>query len=111
MWTRFWDSHSGGGQKLGAQVIWIEACEDDAIDLFLQFFGRNPVLSECNELDCCGADYWIEEFEHADIEPGHWVVTVDDIDRHKERLKDAPMSNETADEIAKREACDACAMR
>lgn len=58
MWTRFMDMHSGGGQKLSHNLIFIEAPEDEAIRIFENRFNRNPNNVTCS---CCGSDYSISE--------------------------------------------------
>lgn len=59
--TRFMDMHSGGGTKLPPyERIYIEACEDEAIRVFYNRFGRNPNRVTCT---CCGEDYSIDEYE------------------------------------------------
>lgn len=79
MWTKIFDMSSGGSEKLGAFVIWIEAKEDEATELFEEIFGIDPYNVTCQ---CCGCDYsiWESEFEPDD---GDWVVTKNDITRFK----------------------------
>jgi hypothetical protein len=61
MWTRFMDMHSGGGCKEnGAEYIYIEAPEKEAISIFYAKFGHNPNRVSCT---CCGEDYSISESE------------------------------------------------
>ena len=57
MWTKFWDMHSGGGQKEEWAVIYIEAPEEEAIVIFYNRFGHNPDRVTCT---CCGNDYSID---------------------------------------------------
>lgn len=61
--TKFWDMHSGGGQKLDWGKIYIEAPKDEAIRVFYARFRRNPYRVSCT---CCGEDYSISE--HATFE-------------------------------------------
>jgi hypothetical protein len=58
MWTKFWDMHSGGGQKEKWAMIFIEAPEDEAKIIFYNRFGHNPERVTCT---CCGDDYSISE--------------------------------------------------
>lgn len=60
MWTRFMDTHSGGGQKLSHAKILIEAPEKEAEIIFQNRFNRNPNRVTCT---CCGEDYSISEAE------------------------------------------------
>jgi hypothetical protein len=60
MWTRFMDMHSGGGCKLDWEYIYIEAPEEEAIEVFSNKFGRDPEDVTC---DCCGPDYCISEYD------------------------------------------------
>lgn len=60
MWTQFMDMHSGGGQKLEWQYIYIEAPEAEAAVIFQNLFGRNPHRVTCT---CCGDDYSLSESE------------------------------------------------
>jgi hypothetical protein len=60
MWTKFWDMHSGGSQKLNWPLIFIEAPEADAELVFYNRFGRNPHRVTCT---CCGADYSVDSNE------------------------------------------------
>lgn len=57
--TRFWDSSSGGSQKTSYRVIFIAAEFQDAIDHFIDRFGRDPRNVTCK---CCGKDYDIRTF-------------------------------------------------
>lgn len=59
-WTQFWDMHSGGGQKLEWDKIYIEAPEEEAKSIFFARFGNNPERVSCT---CCGDDYSITEYE------------------------------------------------
>ena len=62
MWTQFWDMHSGGGTKQKPyERIYIEASEQDAINIFYNRFGHDPEDTAC---DCCGQNYSISEEEH-----------------------------------------------
>ncbi len=59
MWTRFYDMHSGGDTKIeGKQVIFIEASEAEAIDIFENTFGHHPDDVTC---PCCGENYYYRE--------------------------------------------------
>jgi len=60
MWTKFWDMHSGGGTKLNWEIIYIEAPEKEAIEIFMDKFGRDPFNVTC---DCCGDDYSVSSEE------------------------------------------------
>lgn len=60
MFTRFFDMHSGGGQKLDWPLIIIEAGEEAAVAEFERRFGRDPHNVTC---DCCGSDYSVRECE------------------------------------------------
>lgn len=60
MWTSFWDMHSGGGRKLSASMIYIEAPEEQAVTVFKNRFNRNPYWATC---PTCGSDYSIDEHE------------------------------------------------
>ena len=60
MWTRFMDMHSGGGRKLQWSSIMIEAPEAEAIEVFRNRFGRDPLKITCH---CCGEDYSVSEYE------------------------------------------------
>jgi hypothetical protein len=60
MWTKFWDMHSGGGQKAKWAMIYIEAPETEAKTIFYNRFGHNPDRVSCT---CCGSDYSISESE------------------------------------------------
>ena len=55
MWTQFYAMHSGGSTKEPpAEVIYIEAPEEQAAVMFHNFFGHSPDRVTCT---CCGADY------------------------------------------------------
>ncbi len=58
MWTHFWDTSSGGGQKEKWGHIFIEAPQNEAEIIFQNRFGHNPNRVTCT---CCGADYSILE--------------------------------------------------
>lgn len=61
VWTQFWDMHSGGGLKEPPyHLIYIEAPEDEAIRIFEQRFGHDPLEVGC---ECCGSNYSITEYE------------------------------------------------
>lgn len=77
MYTKFFDMSSGGGEKLGACNIFIEAKEDEAVDLFKRIFGRDPYNVTCS---CCGSDYSVNETDDAP-DNGDWVVSREDIAR------------------------------
>jgi len=76
-WTRFFDMSSGGGNKLPSGVIWIEAEEQKAAELFEGIFGRDPNNVTC---ECCGSDY---SFYESNFEPqdGDWIVAKADIEK------------------------------
>lgn len=76
-WTRFFDMNSGGGCKLGTDIIWIEANEEKAIELFERIFGRDPNNVTCS---CCGSDYYVYE---SDFKPkdGDFIVSKSDIEK------------------------------
>lgn len=58
-WTQFWDMHSGGGTKEEPyEKIYIEAPEKEAIAVFYNRFGHDPLRISCT---CCGEDYSITE--------------------------------------------------
>lgn len=59
-WTRFFDMHSGGGQKLDWSHIYVDLPEKEAKRYFEDKFGRDPELVTC---ECCGEDYSISESE------------------------------------------------
>lgn len=59
MWTCFFDMHSGGGQKLDYNKIYIEGDEATARVEFKRRFGRNPDNVTCS---CCGEDYDVCEY-------------------------------------------------
>ena len=59
MWTHFYDMHSGGDCKEPPYGhIFIEAKEDEAVTIFYNRFGHNPLRVTCT---CCGEDYSISE--------------------------------------------------
>lgn len=58
MWTKFWDMHSGGSQKLKWDRIYIEAPEAEAKSVFYAKFNRNADRVTCS---CCGPDYTVDE--------------------------------------------------
>lgn len=60
VWTHFWDMHSGGRQKEPYGHIYIEAPEAEAMVIFFNRFGHNPVRVTCT---CCGEDYSVYEGE------------------------------------------------
>jgi len=58
MWTRFWDMHSGGGQKEKWSKIYIEAdSQEEAEVIFYNRFGHSPNRITCT---CCGEDYSVD---------------------------------------------------
>lgn len=79
-WTMFMDMHSGGSLKLKSDQIWIEAPEEEAVDLFEGIFGRDPHYVTCS---CCGSDYWIFECDEAEVNDGDIVVSKADIERFR----------------------------
>lgn len=76
MWTRFYDMCSGGDQKLQAEIIWVEAGEVEASEVFERVFQRDPFNVTC---ECCGADYSVSECESPDISVGDFVITRENI--------------------------------
>lgn len=78
VWTQFIDMHSGGGRKLNADYIYIEATEDEAVELFEEIFGRHPYGVTC---ECCGDDYLISEETEGEFEDRCIIVTKADINR------------------------------
>ena len=76
--TRFYDMASGGGSKLDADTIYIQADYDDAVHVFERVFDRDPENVTCN---CCGGDYSISVENNPTIENGSFVITKDDIKR------------------------------
>lgn len=60
MWTKFWDMSSGGGQKLGWNIILIEMPAAEAKAKFEALFNRDPDNVSC---ECCGPDYSIDTSE------------------------------------------------
>ena len=62
-WTRFWDMHSGGRQKLATALYFIEAPQAEAEVIFYNRFGRNPNRVTCT---CCGEDYSINDYPTLD---------------------------------------------
>ena len=66
--TTFWDMHSGGGQKLDWDKIYIEAPEDEARAVFYNRFERNPSRVTCT---CCGDDYSISEDDSIEQATGY----------------------------------------
>jgi len=52
------DMHSGGGQKLDWELIFIEAPEKEARVIFYNKFGRSPDRVTCT---CCSKDYSYDE--------------------------------------------------
>jgi len=77
VWTRFFDLSSGGGNKVGPDVIWIEAPEEKAVELFEAIFGRNPYNVTC---ECCGSDYAVYE-DPFKPDHGDWVVSKEHIEK------------------------------
>ena len=61
--TRFMDMHSGGGNKLEWEYIYIEAPKEEAKIIFYNKFGRNPDKVSCT---CCGPDYSVNDEETLD---------------------------------------------
>jgi len=62
-WTFFWDMYSGGAAKEPYEEIYIEAPRDEAIVIFYNRFGHNPLRVTCA---CCGCDYSVEEGDTLD---------------------------------------------
>lgn len=59
-WTRFWDMNSGGGTKTPYSLIYIEADEKEAIDIFENRFNQDPTDVAC---ECCGQNFEIDSYE------------------------------------------------
>lgn len=60
-WTLFWDMHSGGYVKeMPYEQIYIEAEEKEAIKIFCNRFGHDPLDSTCS---CCGKNYYVKEYD------------------------------------------------
>lgn len=58
-WTRFMDTHSGGGTKeVPYEYIYVEAPEAEAKVIFYNRFGHSPDRVTCT---CCGSDYSIDD--------------------------------------------------
>ena len=83
LFTKFMDMHSGGGCKLGAEYIYIQADEDDATAIFKGVFDIDPYNVTC---DCCGEDYSIYEKTNPEIENGSFVMFEEDVARYKASL-------------------------
>ena len=58
VWTAFVDLHSGGKRKEDFRACYIQAPEEEAINIFYNKFGRDPRGLTCF---CCGNDYNIDE--------------------------------------------------
>lgn len=70
-WTLFWDMHSGGGNKLPWEKIYIQeipGIEDSAILKFEQLFNRDPYNVTCR---CCGSDYSVDSHPTLREASGH----------------------------------------
>lgn len=66
VWTKFKDSHAGGYLKIDkTEAIFIEAPQDEAINVFYNRFGVNPNQVSCT---CCGDDYTIYETDESEID-------------------------------------------
>ena len=63
-WFRFRDTHTFGITKTRWEHIWIEALdEDEAVELFKRYLGRDPYYWSCNDPQCCGTpDFEIEAY-------------------------------------------------
>lgn len=59
-WTRFYDVSSGGFEKTEYKQIFIEAPQDEAIEIFESRIGRSPWNVTCQ---CCGPDHSITEYD------------------------------------------------
>jgi hypothetical protein len=60
MWTKFYDLHSGGYRKEKFDTCYIEAPEDQAVEIFYEKFGHYPDYVTCT---CCGSDYSFYEID------------------------------------------------
>jgi hypothetical protein len=105
MWTRFWDIHSGGGQKLKWAMIYIEAPEKEACIIFQNRFGRNPFRITCT---CCGEDYSVQEYETLEQVTGYHRGCHYDDELHKyvemkDKSKYAHKDYQTVEEYKKQE--------
>lgn len=82
MYTKFMDMCSGGGVKLGAEYIYIQAKGDEAESVFEEILGRDPNNITCN---CCGPDFCVydEVSDGKDIESGSIVITSEDIENSR----------------------------
>ena len=94
-WTTFVDMSSGGGRKEDFGVCYIEAPEDEAVNVFYSRFGHSPSRVSCT---CCGPDYGITEDEslkYSREHREHWeqdgyvVIRASEIEEH-ERKNEAP---------------------
>lgn len=78
VWTEFFDLCSGGGEKLGFGVIYIQAKEDEAVFLFEKMFNRDPHNVTCS---CCGPDYYVSEHDEDKFDDGAAIVSKKDIEK------------------------------
>jgi len=63
---RFYDMHSGGGQKLEHGVYYVRAfTEKEAVEIFKDKTGRDPDNVTCS---CCGEDY-----SYWETDEGHYL--------------------------------------
>lgn len=61
MWTRFMDMHSGGSCKQKPyKYIYIEAPEEEAVEIFYNRFAHYPHWVAC---ECCGPNYSVSEYQ------------------------------------------------
>lgn len=62
--TRFWDMHSGGQQKLQWSKIYVNLPEDEAKAWFYKKFGRDCEHITCS---CCSEDYSVQSAETIEV--------------------------------------------
>jgi hypothetical protein len=105
MWTKFWDMHSGGIQKLKWDKIYIEAPEKEACVIFQNRFDRNPFRVTCT---CCGEDYSVQEGETLEQVTGyhrgcHYDKKIHKYIETKDKAKYAYEEYQTVEEYKKNE--------
>ena len=61
MWTRFWDMHTGGKEKMKFTTVFVEAPKDEAIQIFKDRFLIDPTKYSC--CNYCGMDYAIDTYD------------------------------------------------
>lgn len=79
VWTRFFDLSSGGQEKTPYTTIWIEAPEEEAIEVFQEIFCLDPYNVTC---ECCGSDFSVWEAK-PDFQNGEAIVSRADIERFR----------------------------